>query len=94
VEKPAKAVNSAVPRLEIVRSPYRKIYQPILNFVTKTKKEKPGRLVAVLIPELVKPRWWEYLLHNLYGAGLKTLLYLEGDERTIVISIPWHLRKL
>jgi amino acid transporter len=94
VEKPAKAVNSAVPRLEIVRSPYRKIYQPILNFVTKTKKEKPGRLVAVLIPELVNPRWWEYLLHNLYGAGLKTLLYLEGDERTIVISIPWHLRKL
>ena len=38
VEKPAKAANFAVPRLEIISSPYRKISEPILDFVQKTRK--------------------------------------------------------
>ena len=92
VEKPAKAADSPVPRLEIIDSPYRRIYQPILSFVNKTKREKPHRLVAVIIPELVEPHWYEYLLHNLHGARLKTLLYLKGDRRIVVINAPWYLR--
>jgi amino acid transporter len=93
VEKPAKAAKSSVPRLEIIYSPYRQIYQPILDFVNKTKKEKPDRLIAVIIPELVEPHWYEYLLHNQHGVGLKALLYLEGDQRTVVINTPWYLRE-
>lgn len=92
VEKPARAANSTVPRLEIIDSPYRQIYQPILDVINKIKKQNPDRLVAVIIPELVEPHWYDYLLHNMYGAGLKTLLYLRGDERTIVINTPWYLR--
>ncbi len=53
---PARAAGSVVPRLEIVYSPYRQLYQPILGFVKKTEKQKPGRLIAVIIPELVGPR--------------------------------------
>jgi amino acid transporter len=92
VEKPARAAKSTVPRLEIIDSPYRRIYQPILDLINKMKQEKPDRLVAVIIPELVEPHWYEYVLHNMYGAGLKTLLFLKGDERTIVINTPWYLR--
>lgn len=92
VEKPARAANSTVPRLEIIDSPYRQIYQPILDVINKIKKQNPDRLVAVIIPELVEPHWYDYLLHNMYGAGLKTLLFLKGDERTIVINTPWYLR--
>jgi stage V sporulation protein SpoVS len=91
VEKPARAAKSSVPRLEIVYSPYREITQPILDFVTKMKKEQPDRIIAVIIPELVEPHWYEYLLHNQHGAKLKALLYLEGDERTVVINTPWYL---
>jgi len=36
-----------------VYSRYRQIYQPILGFVKKTERQKPGRLIAVIIPELV-----------------------------------------
>jgi amino acid transporter len=92
VEQPAKAVNLAVPRLEVIDSPYRKIYQPILEFINKIKKENPDRLVAVVIPELEEPHWYEYLLHNLHGKVLRSLLYFNGDDRTIVINSPWYLR--
>ena len=47
-----------VPRLEIISSPYRRIHQPILDFVNKAKKEKPDRLIAVIIPQLVEPHWY------------------------------------
>jgi amino acid transporter len=91
VEAPAKAAHSAVPCLEIIDSPYRRLYQPILDFVRKLRKEKPDRLIAVIIPELVEPHWYEYLLHSLHSARLRALLYQERDQRTIVINTPWYL---
>ena len=93
VEKPARAAGSAVPRLEILRPPYRQLYEPLLKFVSKTKEGKPGSLIAVIIPELVEPHWYGYILHNSRGAALRALLFLERDERTVVISVPWHLRE-
>src|SRR2546425_2019904 len=92
VVKPAREAKSCEPRLEIIKSPYRQIYDPILDFVNKVKEENPDRLVAVIIPELVEPHWYESLLHNQRGAGLKALLYLQGDERTVVINTPWYLK--
>ncbi len=92
-EQPARAANSAVPRLEIIKSPYRKAYQPLLDLVEKTKREKPGRIIAVIIPELAEPHWYGYLLDNWYGAGLRARLLLGHDDRTIVITVPWYLRE-
>jgi len=86
-----KAAKSAVPRLEIIYSPYRQIYQPILDFVNKAKEKNPNRTLAVVIPELVEPHWYEYLLHIQHGAGLKALLYLKGATGIIVINTPWYL---
>ena len=91
VEKPARAAHSAVPRLEILRSPYRQLYEPLLKFVSKTKEEKPDSLIAVIIPELVEPHWYGYVLHNSHGAALRALLFLERDQRTVVITVPWYL---
>ncbi|SPF38224.1 conserved membrane hypothetical protein [Syntrophobacter sp. SbD1] len=93
VEKPAKAANSSIPLLEIIPSPYRMLHQPILDFVNKAKKEKPDRLIAVIIPQMVEPHWYQYLLHGLDAATLRTLLFLERDQRTVVISTPWYLRE-
>jgi amino acid transporter len=93
VEEPARAAGAAVPALEIIRSPFRKLYEPLLKFVSKIKEEKPGRLIAVIIPELVEPHWYGYLLHNLRAATLRPLLFLERDQRTVVITVPWHLHK-
>jgi hypothetical protein len=46
---------------------------------------------TLIIPELVEPHWYEYLLHNLHAAMLRTLLFLERDSKTVVITIPWYL---
>lgn len=92
VETPAREAKTAVPRLETIDSPYRKLYQPLIDFVKKTMKEKPDRLIAVIIPELVEAHWYEYLLHNHHGEVLRTLLLLEGEQRIVVISTPWYLK--
>lgn len=93
VEAPAMSAGRSPPRLVFLDSPYRLFFQPILDFVDQEKKRNPGRLVAVVIPELVEPRWIDHLLHNQYGAGLKALLYLKRDEQTIVINMPWYLHE-
>ena len=93
VDEPARAAKSAVPKLEIVESPYRQICEPILKFVRKLECEHKDRIIAVIIPELIEPHWYEKLLHNIHGATLRTLLFLQGDQRTVVITTPWYLRE-
>lgn len=92
VEEPLRKIGAKkLPRLEIVHSPFRQIHQPVLDFVERLKQEIENSLIVVVIPELVQPRWWEYLLHNHRAAGLKALLYMSGGDRTIVINRPWYL---
>lgn len=79
--------------MEIIKSPYRRIYKPVLNYIKKVKKQRTDRIIALIIPELVEPKWYEYLLHNIHAPGLRALLFLERDERTVVITIPWYLRE-
>jgi len=92
VEKPAKAAGFAVPRLEIISSPYRRIDQPILDFVQETRKKNRNRLIAVILPQLVEPHWYQYVLHNLHAAWLRTSLFLQRDQYTVVVDIPWDLQ--
>jgi amino acid transporter len=92
VDRPARSRGFVAPRLKIVDSPYRRIHKPILDFVNKTAQEKPDRLVAVIIPELVESHWYDYLLHNLRGARLRAQLFLQGNDRVVVINTPWRVR--
>ncbi len=93
VVKPVQARNMATPQLKIIYTPYRRFYRPILAFIKKLKREKPDKLIAVVIPELVEAHWYEYLLHNVRAAGLRALLFLERDQRTVVITVPWYMRE-
>lgn len=93
IEASAKKLKVTAPRLEIIKSPYRRIYKPVLNYIKKVKKQRTDRIIALIIPELVEPKWYEYLLHNIHAPGLRALLFLERDERTVVITIPWYLHE-
>ncbi|MFZ0481007.1 MAG: hypothetical protein WAL71_17845, partial [Terriglobales bacterium] len=55
------------------------------------ERTHPGQQIAVLIPELVERHWYHYLLHNKRAELLKTLLLLRGNQRIIVIDVPWYL---
>lgn len=93
VVAPAKESGLPAPKLDIIQSPYRDLFQPLLDYVEKVKSKNPGRRIAIVIPELVEPRWWEYLLHNHPAASLKTSLLFNGDERVMVLNIPWYFRE-
>jgi hypothetical protein len=91
VEAPAKAAGLPVPELVVLKSPYRFIIRPILDYTQETEKAHPDRTIAVLIPELVESHWYYFLLHNNRSQALKALLLFSGNERTTVINIPWYL---
>lgn len=45
-----------------------------------------SRRIAVLIPEVVKRHWYQYLLHARYADHLRRQLLRDGDSRLIVID--------
>jgi len=92
-EEPAHRAGVAVPRLVVLKSPYRFVVRPILDYVLDLERNNPGRQVAVLMPELVERRWYLNLLHNHRAAALKALLLFQGDKRITVINIPWYLKE-
>jgi hypothetical protein len=93
VESPATKAGFQQPRLEIIHSPYRKLFEPLLEYIDLVKNQAPDKIIAVVIPQLVESRWWEHLLHNHAAAGLAAMLLLNGDERVVVINTPWYLRE-
>lgn len=80
------------PELVVLRSPYRMVVTPILNFVLELEHKHPHRFIAVVVPEVVESHWFYYLLHNQRSAALKVLLYLKGSDRVVVVDVACHLR--
>jgi hypothetical protein len=91
VAAPLRQAGMTVPELVFVTSPYRFVVTPLLEYVLKVEQEHPERQIAVLIPELVVKRWWQTPLHNQRAQLLKLLLLVRGNQRVIVINIPWYL---
>jgi amino acid transporter len=88
---PIRAAKLPEPQLVQLKSPYRFILQPLMEFVLEEEKKDETRQIAVLVPELVVKHWWENLLHNQRANVLKLLLLLRGSRRIVVINIPWYL---
>ena len=91
VEQPALAADLAAPELVVLPSPYRLILGPIVDYVLEVERTNPNQQIAVLIPELVERHWYHHLFHNKRASVLKALLLLRGNQRIIVINVPWYL---
>jgi hypothetical protein len=91
VETPTKQAGLPTPQLVLLQSPYRFVIAPILDFILDLERKNPDRQVAVLIPEMVELHWYHYFLHNQRAELLKALLLLKGNQRIVVISVPWYL---
>jgi hypothetical protein len=79
------------PQLVTIDSNYRFIISPLMDYILRLEAENPGRKVAVLLPELVVRHWWENLLHNQRVQVLKLFLLVRGNQRIVVVNIPWYL---
>ena len=75
--------------LRVIRSPYRKIVEPIIEELDRVRYAEPEIMLTVVIPEFVTSSWWENLLHNQTAWRIKAALLLK--PKTIVISVPYHL---
>jgi amino acid transporter len=93
VVQPLCDAGRCIPKLEILRSPYRYVLQPTIDYILNVENESELREICVLVPELVVRHWWENLLHNRRADLLKVLLLVRGNQRIIVINIPWYLDK-
>jgi amino acid transporter len=91
VREPAVAAGLPAPKLLIVYSPYRKLYEPLRQTVTDLQRCYPERDLVVIVPELVASRWYHHLLHNQTAALIKAYLLFSGFRRVMVLNVPWYL---
>ena len=61
---PLQAAGRSIPKLVTLKSPFRYIVQPIVNYALDVERESATCKVCVLVPELVVRHWWEDLLSN------------------------------
>lgn len=92
VAAPARRAELPPPQLKVVRSPYRFILHPLLQYINEQAKKHPGRQIAVIIPEKVDKHWYHYFLHNKRATLLKAQLYFSGNPQVVVMNIPWYLK--
>lgn len=90
-ETPARAAGLPPPQLVVIGSPYRLLLTPIRDYILKVESENPGRQIAVLLPEMVERHWSHYFLHNQRAEILKTWLLLKGNQRIVLVNVPWYL---
>ena len=94
VREPTSKANLPAPKLIIIYSPFRRLYQPLIEVVTDLRKAHPDRDIAVIIPELIGTKWYHYVLHNQTAAVMVAYLRLSGFRRVIVINVPWYPAEL
>lgn len=91
VIEPIRKAHLQEPELKVISSHYRFVIHPLMDYILELERENPGRKIAVLLPEMVVRHWWENALHNQRVQLLKLLLLLKGNQRIVVVNIPWYL---
>ncbi len=76
--------------LVVIESPYRETVRPLLRYLHQLRRENPGDVISIIIPEYVVTHWWQHLLHNQTALRLKGRLLFEPS--VTVTSVPWAIR--
>jgi amino acid transporter len=90
VEAPARRAGLPAPELLVLRSPYREFFGPLLAHLHALAAQHPGRTIAVMVPELVERRWYQFFARH-RATVLKGLLLMRGDRHVVIINSPWYL---
>jgi amino acid transporter len=93
VIEPARNAGLRAPPLLILEAEYRAIHAPILKLTRELEEQYPNRAIAVLVPELVKQRWYQRLLHTHRAQRLRSKLLEHGGSRVTIINVPWYLEE-
>jgi amino acid transporter len=75
--------------LVILKSPYRSVLSPLLNYIDQVHMESGQELVTVVVPEFITRHWYHQFLHNQMTLVLRTALRLKKGK--VVTSIRYHV---
>lgn len=75
--------------LTILKSPYRSISEPLLEYIDEVEDRYEHDLVTIIVPEFVTKSWWHNLLHNQTSIMIKTLLRYRAGK--VVTTVRYHL---
>jgi amino acid transporter len=75
--------------LVVLRSPYRSLMEPLLDYIETAQRADPDGFVTVILPEFVPQRLWQHLLHNQHALLIKGALLFKPN--VVVTSVPFHL---
>jgi amino acid transporter len=77
--------------LVVLRSPYRAVTGPLLEYLDLLQSQEPNQVITIVLPEFVPARWWQHLLHNQTALLIKAaLLFRKG---VVVTNVPYHLER-
>jgi amino acid transporter len=93
VEEPARAAGLPLPELVCLKSPFRYVMTPIVDYILDLSAKNPDREIAVIVPELVENKWYHFALHNQRAEGIRALLLLKGNRHITTMNIPWYLKQ-
>ena len=90
-----RAMNFAVP-LVILRSPYRSVVNPFLDFLFEQDERDPEKGKAVVVmPSFVPGAFWQNILHNQTAVIFKNaMLYRkqESEQTRVIVEIPYQMK--
>ncbi len=69
--------------LEVLKTPYRSLIQPVLEYVDRLHEENPDRVITVIVPEAVASTWLHSLLQENVANQLKQSL---GSRKNVVVT--------
>jgi amino acid transporter len=77
-------------RLVIVESPYRLMFEPLLNYIEEIAAQRqPNETITIVVPQFVPKRWWGNLLHAQTATWLRLALLLRPG--IVVTDVPYQV---
>lgn len=74
----------------VLKSPYRSVIRPLLEYLDDLEQATHGDLVTIIIPEFVTSKWRHQVLHNQTALLIRTALLFKPKK--VVTSVRYHLK--
>jgi hypothetical protein len=77
-------------RLVVLDSPHNMVLEPVLQYIQKVMElRQPNEIITVIVPQLVRPRWWSNLTRTQLAVLLRMALPFETG--IVITDVPYEL---
>lgn len=77
-------------RLVVLDSPHNMVLEPIIHYIQQIMVNKQqNEIITVVVPQLVRPRWWSNLTRTQLAALLRMALPFETG--IVITDVPYEL---